>query len=437
MTGTALRLAVTLSAIAGSVLTLGAGAQASDPAATVLVTRLDGDVNPVTRDHLVDTMRRATREGAAALVIELDTPGGLASSMRSIVKEMLATPIPVIVHVAPAGSSADSAGAVIGQAADIFAMAPQTNTGSATPVAADGKDIEGDLRQKAVNDAVAYIRALAREHGRNVGAAEAMVRTAANYPAREAVELHVADLVAATLPELLSAIDGTVVRPKGVVLATAGARIERVEMSGWKRALDLLIDPNVIAVMLSIGLVGLLVELWNPGLVFPGAVGAISLLVGLYALQVLPISVAGALFVALAAVFWVAEGLVVSHGALALAGAVTFVIGALMLFDPAGPAYQVSLWTAVAIAGAMTLLVGVAIGRVRRARRNPVAVGIGRLVGTTATVRETGWVTVAGERWQARDAGGQPPLPGATVRVTAIADGLALVVEPASEEDPR
>jgi membrane-bound serine protease (ClpP class) len=199
-------------------------------------------------------------------------------------------------------------------------------------------------------------------------------------------------------------------------------------MSFWKRALDLIIDPNVIALMLSIGLIGIVVELWNPGLILPGTVGAISLIIGLYGLQVLPVSVAGLLMMLLAAGFFVAEAFVPSHGALTLAGAVTFVLGALLLFDPAGPAYQVSLWTAIAIAGTLALLLGVALTRVVRARRNPVEVGASSMVGGEAVVRRDGWVAVGGELWRARSADGTALVPGEHVRVEAVEDDLGLVV---------
>jgi len=348
--------------------------------------------------------------------------------MREIVKAILAAKVPVIVYVAPGGSSADSAGAVIGQAADVLAMAPQTNIGSSTPITTGGQDFSKDLRRKVVNDAAAYVAELARQHGRNAAAAEAMVRTAANYGAREAVSLGVADLVADDLPQLLAKVDGRQVQPKGLTLQTAGAVTERIGLSWWKRALDLLIDPNIITLMLSLGAVGLLVELWNPGLIFPGTVGAISLLVGLYGLQVLPVSVAGALLLLLALGFFGAEAFVPSHGALTVAGGVTFVIGSLMLFDPAGPAYQVSLWTSVGVAATLALLLGVALTRVVRARRYPVEVGVGTLVGSEAVVRDAAWVSVAGERWRARAADGSPLRPGDRVIVQAVDEGLQLVV---------
>ena len=394
----------------------------------VLVVEFDNDVNPVTQDYLQEEMHRAEREKLSAVVIVMDTPGGLGSSMREIVKTMLALEVPVVVYVAPPGSSADSAGAVIGQSADVLAMAPQTNIGSSTPISATGGNLGKDLRKKVINDAAAYIAELAREHGRNADAAEAMVRDAANYGAREALAKGVVDVMAPNVPALLEKIDGTKTVPKGLVLHTAGAQVEHVEMGLWKRALDLLIDPNIIALMLSLGLVGILVELWNPGLILPGTVGAISLLVGLYGLQVLPVSVAGVLLLLVAAGLFVAEAFVVSHGALALAGAVTFVIGSLMLFDPAGDAYQVSIWTAIGIAATLALLLGLALTRVVRARRTPVEVGVGTLVGGDAVVRRDGWVTVGGELWRARAADGGVLVPGEHVTVEAVEEGLALVV---------
>jgi membrane-bound serine protease (ClpP class) len=406
----------------------GGGAQVSADTPRVLVAKLDDDINPVSQDFLQDQVRRAGSEGYQALVVELDTPGGLGSSMRKIVKTFLASPVPVVVYVSPSGSSADSAGAVIGQAADVLAMAPQTNIGSSTPITTNGQDFSKDLRRKIVNDAAAYISELAREHGRNAAAAEAMVRQASNFGAREAAAKNIVDIVSPSLTSLLREIDGTVTKPKGIELHTAGASVDTVEMSFFQKARDLLIDPNIIALMLSLGIVGLLVELWNPGLVLPGTVGAISLIVGLYGLQVLPVSVAGVLMLLLSLGLFVTDALVTAHGALSLAGAVTFVIGALMLFDPAGPAYQVSIWTALAIAATLVLLVGVALSRIVRARRNPVEVGVGLLVGEEAEVRSRGLVALNGELWRAHRADGAPLSPGERVRVEAVGEDLVLTV---------
>jgi membrane-bound serine protease (ClpP class) len=399
---------------------------------------LDNDINPVTQEFVDDAVDRAEKDDYDAVVLVLDTPGGLASSMRGIVKRFLAATVPVIVYVAPPGSSADSAGAVITMAADLAAMAPQTNIGSSTPISLGGEDISRDLRRKIVNDAAAYVGELAREHERNVPAARAMVTKASNYGARQAQEIGLVEVVAPTLPALLDEIDGTKTIPKDFVLDTAGATIEDVEMSFWQRARDLLVDPNLIALMLSIGLLGIVIELWNPGLVLPGTVGVISLILGLYGLQILPVSLAGLLLMLLAAAFFVAEAFVPTHGALTVAGAVTFVFGALMLFDPAGEAYQVSLPVAIGIAGTLAILLGLALARVVRAAREPVAVGAEGLVGGEGVVRRDGLVLVNGELWRAHTADDSPLVPGEHVRVERVEEGLRLVVgsmTPANEEE--
>jgi membrane-bound serine protease (ClpP class) len=406
----------------------------------VLAVKLDNDINPVTQEFIDNSIDRAEREEMDAVVVVLDTPGGLSSSMRGIVKRFLASEVPVVVYVSPPGSSADSAGAVIAMAADIAAMAPQTNIGSSTPISLGGEDINEDLRRKVINDAAAYVGELAREHDRNVPAARQMVTKASNYGAREALELGLIEVIAPTLPALLREIDGMKTVPKGFVLSTAGAEIEEVEMSFWQRARDLLIDPNLITLMLSIGLIGIVVELWNPGLVFPGTVGAISLILGLYGLQVLPVSVTGLLLMLLAAAFFVAEAFVPSHGALTVAGGVMFVLGSLILFDPAGETYQVSLPVAISIAVTLMVLLGFAITKVVRIRRLPPAVGEPYLVGGEGVVRGSDMVLVNGELWRARTDDGSPLIPGEHVRVEEIEEGLQLVVgstPPTEEEHPE
>jgi membrane-bound serine protease (ClpP class) len=415
-----------------------AGGQSAKP--RVLAVHLDNDINPVTEEYVANEVTRAEDDGFSAMVLVLDTPGGLGSSMRGIVKRFLASKVPVIVYVAPPGSSADSAGAVITMAADVAAMAPQTNIGSSTPISLGGQDISKDLRRKIVNDAAAYVGELAREHDRNAVAARRMVTKASNYGARQAKAIGLVDAIAPTLPVLLREIDGTKTIPKGLTLDTAGAQIEDVEMSFWQRARDFLVDPNLIALMLSIGLIGIVVELWNPGLIFPGTVGAISLILGLYGLQVLPVSVAGALLMLLAAAFFVADAFIPTHGAVTLAGAVLFVLGALMLFDPAGSAYQVSLPVAVAIAGTLAVLMGFALTRVVRAARNPAAVGTQGLVGDEGVVRRNGMVQINGELWRAHTEDDSPLVPGEHVRVERVEEGLRLVVGspmPPNEEEAR
>ncbi len=313
-------------------------------------------------------------------------------------------------------------------ASDVAAMAPQTNIGSSTPISLGGEDISKDLRRKVVNDAAAYVGELAREHGRNVEAAKKMVTQASNYGAREAKAIRLVEVVSPTLPALLRDLDGMKTVPKGYVLATAGAEVVDVEMSFWQRARDFLVDPNLIALMLSIGLIGIVVELWNPGLIFPGTVGAISLILGLYGLQVLPVSLAGVLLMLLSAAFFIAEAFVMSHGALTLAGAITFVLGAIMLFDPAGEAYQVSLPVAVGIAATLALLLGIALARVVKIARTPAAVGVQGLVGHEGVVRRPEQVQVNGELWRARAADGSALVPGDHVRVEQVEDDLRLVV---------
>jgi membrane-bound serine protease (ClpP class) len=401
---------------------------AQDPANRVLVVHLANDINPVTQEFVDDAVDRAEDGNYAAMVLVLDTPGGLASSMRGIVKRFLAADVPVVVYVAPPGSSADSAGAVITMAADVAAMAPQTNIGSSTPISLSGEDISEDLRRKIVNDAAAYVGELAREHDRNVAAARDMVTKASNYGARDAKRIGLVEVIAPSVPTLLNRIDGMKTVPKGLVLETAGAQIEEIEMSFWQRARDFLVDPNLITLMLSIGLIGIVVELWNPGLVFPGTVGAISLILGLYGLQVLPVSLAGLLLMVLAAAFFVAEAFVPTHGALSVAGGVMFVLGALILFDPAGDAYQVSMPVAIGIAVGLTLLLGFAMTRAVRAARQPVAVGVHGMVGHEAVVRRDGFVQVNGELWRARSAGGEELVPGEHVRIEEVEEDLRLVV---------
>ena len=399
----------------------------------VLAVEFDNDVNPVTADYAVDQIHRAKSDGYSAVVILLDTPGGLSDAMKDIYQAELASKIPVIVYVYPEGARAASAGVWIGQAGDILAMAPQTNIGSSTPISVGGEDIQRDLRRKVVNDAAASLRTLAREHGRNAKWADAAVRRASNLGAREALRMNVIDIVAPNLSTLLERIDGRKTKPKGLVLHTAGARVDTVEMSLWKRALDLLIDPNIIALMLSIGLLGIIVELWNPGLIFPGTVGAVSLIVGLFGLQVLPISVAGLLLMLLAAGFFAAELFIPSHGALTIAGGVCFFIGALMLFDPAGEAYQVSTSVALAIAGTLVALMGFVAFKIVQVRRTPIVTGQSELIGQVGVVRQpldpVGLVFVHGELWRAQT-NGEPVEPGQSVRIEGLDDGLTLIVAP-------
>ena len=419
-----------------AILVLCASASAASSRHRVLAVKFENDVNPVTQDYVSSEIRRANREHYDAVVILLDTPGGLGSSMERIVKDELASKVPVIVYVWPEGGRAASAGVWIGQAADILAMAPQTNIGSSTPINVGGGDIGKDLRRKVVNDAAASLRELAREHGRNVQWADAAVRKASNLGATEALQQHVIDVMAPSLPALLAKVDERKTKPKGLVLHTAGAEIDRVDMSLWKKILDTLIDPNLIVIFMSIGTLGLIVELWNPGLIFPGTVGAISLILGLFGLQVLPISAAGALLMLLAFAFFAAEAFVPTHGAITVAGAVCFVVGALLLFEPAGDTYKVSLPAVLAIAGTLAALMGLVAFKIVQVRKAPVVTGSSELLGYVGVVREAldpeGIVFVRGELWRGRT-DGEPLEPGTPVRVARIDDDLTLEVERAEE----
>jgi membrane-bound serine protease (ClpP class) len=413
---------------------LAAPAAAAPP--RVLAIHFENDVNPVTADYVTHELERAQDEGYAAVVIVLDTPGGLSDSMREIYQKELASTIPVLVYVSPDGARAASAGVWIGQAADVLAMAPQTNLGSSTPVSSGGGEIPSDLKRKVVNDAAKSLRSLAEEHGRNGDWAEAAVRKADNLTAREALEMNVIDAVAPTLPALFEQLDGYKTKPKGFTLHLAGAEIDDVEMSFWKQILDTIIDPNIIAILLSLGTLGIIVELWNPGLIFPGTVGGISLILGLFGLSVLPISWAGLLLMLLAAGFFAAEAFVVSHGALTFAGATSFVFGALLLFDPAGPGYQVSLTTALGVAGTIAFFMVFVVAKLVQVRRNPVAVGAHRLVGTAGVVRGDGLVFVNGELWRARSTSDATLRAGEHVSVADVdQSGLELVVKPVPGTD--
>ena len=393
----------------------------------VLAVEFHNDVNPVTRDFALEQIERANDGGYDAVVILLDTPGGLSTSMEDIYKAELASRVPVIVYVSPPGAGATSAGVWIAQAADMLAMAPQTTIGSSTPISGTGEDLPEDLRRKAVNHAAKSLRAIAEEHGRNGDWAEQAVRQASNLTAREALERDVIDLVAPNLPALLGEVDGRRTKPKGAVLRTAGAEITTVRMGIWKQILDVLIDPNVVYIMISIGLIGIIVELWNPGLIFPGTVGGISLIISLWAAQVLPVSWAGLLLMLLAAAFIAAEPFVVSHGALTVAGAVCFALGGLLLFEPSGGLYEVSLPLLIGVSGTLAAAMAMIVVKIVQVRRRPVEVGAHTVVGARGVVRRDGFVFVNGELWRARPAGGATLRTGDEVEVESV-DGLQLVV---------
>jgi membrane-bound serine protease (ClpP class) len=421
-----LRGTLAVSAVFAAVLLTGGAAQAATP--RVLAVEFDNDVNPVTQDYLNDEIARANKDHYDAVAILMDTPGGLSESMRKIVKAELASKVPVIVYVSPDGARAASAGVWIGQAADVLAMAPQTNIGSSTPISLGGENIQSDLRRKVVNDAAASLIALAASHHRNAVWAGQAVRKASNLPARTALRKNVIDTIAPTFPALLNQIDGYKTIPKGIVMHTAGAEITTVKMGLWRQILDFLIDPNLISLMLSLGVLGLIVELWHPGLIFPATFGILCLAIAFYGLDVLPVNWAGLILIAAAFAFWIAELFIAfSHGALTLAGAACFVFGTLLLFQPAGSGYQVSVWVSLAVALTVSAFFALALAKVVQIRRRPPSVGPQAIVGSHGEVRTDGLVSVNGELWKAREADGERLARGEDVEVVAL-DGLELVV---------
>src|SRR6266705_1021573 len=405
-----------------------ATAAAPAPVATI---DIEGVINPVTLRLVGIAIDRAQAERAQALVIQLDTPGGLERSMRAIVQRMLNADVPVIVFVAPTGARAASAGVFITMAAHVAAMAPATNIGAASPVALGG-GADKTMMKKVENDAAAFIRTVSLERGRNADWAEKAVRQAVAITEREAVKLKVVDLVADSLPDLLDKIDGRTVKlPKGTTtLATKGAPVRPIEIGFRDRFLNVITDPNVAYVLMMLGMLGLFFELSNPGVILPGVIGGISLILAFFAFQSLPINYAGLLLILFGIVLLVAEIKIVSHGVLALGGIVAMALGSLMLFDATEIGLRVSWWAIVPMVGATGALFLFVVAAGVRALGRRQLLGPSGLVGQLATVKERlapeGQVQVYGEIWRAV-AEGEPVEAGAHVMVVAV-NGLTLKV---------
>jgi membrane-bound serine protease (ClpP class) len=402
-------------------------APAADAAPRVLAIHFDEEVNPVTQDWVNNQLDRAADEKYDAAVIVLDTPGGLSESMRKIVKKQLSVPVPVIVYVAPNGARAASAGVWISQAADILAMAPETNIGSSTPISGSGQDLEKDLRRKVVNDAAASLRVLARTHGRNAAWADRAVRHASNLSADEALKLNVIDLISPSLPELLNTIDGRKTIPRGFTLDTAGAEVTDVKPGFFTRFLSTLIDPNIIGLLFLAGIAGLGFELFHPGVVIPGAFGAICMLTALFGFSVLPLSWAGLLLLLFGVALLIVDAHVTSHGALTLSGLVAIAIGLITLFHKAPAPYHTSVPLVVTVTAILGGFWAIALAKAVQVRRRPAAVGESDILGMEGVVRNGGYVFVRGELWRARS--DEPLADGQRVRVESI-DGLSLEVRP-------
>jgi membrane-bound serine protease (ClpP class) len=400
-----------------------AGAAAAAP--KVLAIHFDADVNPATQDWLSHELSGAESHGYSAAVIVLDTPGGLEESMRKIVQRELSLRIPVIVYVSPGGARAASAGVWISEAADVLAMAPQTNIGSSTPINGNGANIGSDLRRKVVNDAAASLRGLAKSHGRNAKWADAAVRKASNLSADEALQMNVIDLISPSLPALLNTIDGRVTVPRHFTLHTANATIVHVHPGFFTRFLSTLINPNIVGLLFLAGLAGLGFELFHPGVVIPGAFGAICMVCALFGFSVLPLSWAGLMLVLLGAALLVIDAHVVTHGALTLSGLVAIAIGLITLFHKAPPPYQTNIWLIVTVTALVGGFWAFAISKAVAVRHAPVRVSPQQIVGMEGVARGEGQVFVRGELWRARS--GESLRPGDRVRVAGL-DGLTLDV---------
>jgi membrane-bound serine protease (ClpP class) len=399
---------------------------AAAAAPRVLAIHFDQEVNPATQSYLSHQLDRASKGDYAAAVILLDTPGGLSDSMRKIVQDELASRVPVVVYVSPEGARAASAGVWIGQAADILAMAPQTNIGSSTPIDSSGQDIGKDLRRKVVNDAAASLRSLAKTHGRNAKWADRAVREASNLTASEALAQNVVDLVEPSLPALLRAIDGRKTIPRGFVLHTAGAQVVEVHAGFLTRLLSTLIDPNILSLLFLAGIAGIGFEIFHPGIVLPGALGAVSLLTALFGFSVLPISWAAFGLVVLGIGLLIADVHVVSHGALTVSGLASLAVGLIMLFHNAPPLYRVSIPFVVVLTVSIGGFWAFAMAKAMQVRRRPVLVGPQDVVGQVGEVRRDGLVFVRGELWRARS--DEPLQAGDRVEVERVEPGLVLGV---------
>jgi membrane-bound serine protease (ClpP class) len=413
----------------GALLALAPSAVAAQP--RVLAIHFDGDleVNPVTQGYVNRELDRAQDGDYAAAVILLDTPGGLSTSMRKIYQKELALKIPVIVYVSPNGARAASAGVWIAEAADVLAMAPETNIGSSTPIDSTGQDIKGALGRKVRNDAVASLKALLRHHGRNPAFAREAVIKATNLTADEALKQHVIDRIAPTLPALLKDLDGYKTKPKGYVLQLAGADVKDVHPGFFTRLLNTLIDPNIISLLFLAGLAGIGYEIFHPGVVLPGALGAVALVTALFGFSVLPVSWAGLMLLLLGVALLVIDLHVTSHGALTFAGLLCLAVGSIMLFHNAPAPYHTSKPLVISIAVALGALWAFAVGKAWQVRSKPVSVGPQTIAGAVGEVRREGLVFVNGELWQAKTESGERLKPGERVQVESL-DGLVLTVRP-------
>jgi len=415
----------------GLTLVLAAGASAAQSGKRVLAIRFgpDLEVNPVTQDYVTHQLSQAAKNHYDAAVIELDTPGGLSTSMKTIYTAELNAKLPVIVYVSPDGARAASAGVWISQAADVLAMAPTTNIGSSTPIDSSGANLGSDLRRKVINDAAASLTALAATHKRNTTWPGLAVRKASNLTAQQALHMHVIDLIAPTLPALLDRLQGykTKDSDRPYTLNLAGAHIDYVKPGFFTRVLNALIDPNIIGLLFLAGIIGIGFEIFHPGVVLPGALGAVSLLMALFGFSVLPISWTGLVLILLGVALLVIDAHVVTHGALTVSGLISLVIGMLLLFHNAPAPYHTSVWLTLAVTIPLAGFWAFALSKAVAVRRRPPLVRPNSVVGEAAVVRTPEQVLVGNELWRARRADGGDLVPGDHVQVEGV-DGLELTV---------
>lgn len=402
-------------------------------AGEIVVASYEGVINPVAAEYVHDALASAQSSGAQALILKLDTPGGLDTSMRLIVKDMTASPLPVIVFVAPSGGRAASAGVFITMAAHVAVMAPGTNIGAAHPVAMGGGEMDSTMKEKVENDSVAYIKSIAEQHGRNVAWAEEAVRKSVSVTEQEALKLKIIDLVAEDIPALLKQLNGRKIAvPNGsMTLATEPTTLREFPMGIRLELLKALSDPNIAYLLMTIGTIGILAELYNPGAILPGVVGAISLILAFYSLQSLPINYAGVLLLILGIVFFILEATVTSYGLLAIGGVVSMTFGSLMLIKSDAEFFQIS-WAVIipviiTTAAVSLFIVGMGV----RAMRRPPQTGSEGMIGAIGiaktALRPDGKVSIHGELWDA--VSDVPTEPGTSAKVLRV-EGLTLHVTP-------
>jgi membrane-bound serine protease (ClpP class) len=395
----------------------------------VYILQISGSVNPAVADFLKKGIERASADDVSCVIIKIDTPGGLAESMRIIVKAIFASKVPVVTYVAPSGARAASAGVMITIAADIAAMAPGTNIGAAHPVGAGGKDIGGKMSEKVTNDMVAQVKSIAKKRGRNVKWVEKAVRESVSVTETEALEANVIDMVAKDMDDLIRQINGRKIENKGV-LKLDHPKKTMIEESLRTKVLKIISDPNVAYILMMIGLAGLYFELSHPGAVLPGVVGGISIILAFFAFQTIPVNYAGFLLIVLAIVFFIMEMKIASYGLLSVAGITSLLLGSLMLFETNGTDMRLSWMVLVPTLMVVSGFFVVISGLVFKSHLSKPRTGISGLLGEIGVVKEPifqeGKVFVHGELWKATSK--DPIEKGTKVRVVKV-EGLVLEVE--------